>query len=121
MEVEMFRQLSGCRALSVNRTSRCKSWDGVMLIADLKDGKDVLRDGYGGEYATIEEARQHALKVAFELARNRPSQIGAGIISASDRRGALGPFPDPCGRSSVQANLRLLAHELLLAFLRGHV
>ena len=41
----------------------------------LKDGNDVLEDDTGEELATTEEARQHSLRVAFELGRNRPDRI----------------------------------------------
>jgi hypothetical protein len=43
----------------------------------LKDGNDVLQDDIGEELATPEEARQHSLRVAFELGRNRSDRINA--------------------------------------------
>ena len=55
----------------------------------LKDANDVLRDDMGEEFATTEEARQHALKVAFELGRNRPQQ---------NRRGSSVFVMDPTNR-----------------------
>ena len=44
----------------------------------LKDGIGVLRDDAGEEFASTQEARSHAVRVARELGRNRPEHVGIG-------------------------------------------
>jgi uncharacterized protein DUF6894 len=44
---------------------------------NLQDGNAVLRDDLGEEFNNVEEARNHAVQVATELARNRPERIRA--------------------------------------------
>jgi hypothetical protein len=44
----------------------------------LADANVVLRDDIGEEFATAEQARDFALRIAWEIGRNRPEDIRTG-------------------------------------------
>jgi hypothetical protein len=40
----------------------------------MSNGGELVRDDFGEEFAREEDAHAHALRVAYELARNNPAQ-----------------------------------------------
>jgi Domain of unknown function (DUF6894) len=56
----------------------------------LEDVRIVLRDDVGEEFGTIEEARGYAVRVAWEVGRNRPEHLRAGMqVLVTDAIGAV--------------------------------